>query len=994
MLLIAALLFLGPGLRAQEEEGDAKDADSFFSRLSTSERRALAALPQGLLQKLRKAARGEETGELTADEKLRISGLERPLREKVLGLFTVKKEEKGGKPPLKDAVERDRRPPKDGKDERRDTGPEADDAGEEAPVPDDAEDKGDGDSESRPSKPEPLARFGMDFFRTDSSAFYPDVSLPVFDGYVIGPGDQLVLRLWNALVDESLKLDVSRQGRIRIPKAGEVSVAGVRFGDLEKVLREKLSAVYKDAGISVTLGRLRSIRVYVVGEAARSGLFTLSSLSTLVNALSITGGPSTGGSLRRIEVRRAGKTISTFDLYDFLLRGDRSADVQLLTGDTVFLPQAGPIVAVEGEVRRPALYELRAEKTLADVIALAGGMTARSYRGSVQVERTVDGSRRELRDVPGEGLSFPVLDGDRIFVRQVDPQVRNSVTVTGNVTRPGAYEWRSGMKLSDLLRLAGGVLPGTYLDRAEIERVVAAAEDLRVPVKGIPYRPEKKLLRVNLGAVLAGDAAADAELKEMDEVRVLRLDEMRPSLTVEISGYVDNPGVYPFREGMKLTDLVFQAQQTLRPDTYMERVVVLRLIDGSRGYDYATGGQKAAARRRTLSFKLTDALSGGEKDPALRPFDRVILFAAAEVRPAPEVTIIGAVQNPLTCELTEDMRVSDLVFRAGSVLREAYLDRAEIVRRVPARGGNAAEYTVRTIEFDLGAALRGDAKHNLLLENFDRVIVKKCSEYFVSVEIEGEVRFPGIYVMKKGARLSDLILRAGGFTERAFLPGAFFTRENVKKIQEKTLKRFLAEQKTKVLELETQLSAQAVNETVLRKIQSSIEARKRLLAELEKTPVAGRLAIRVETGKAFEKSAFNLELRQGDSLRIPVVPVSITLQGEVFNPGSVLFVESKRLEYYINRAGGFREGADAERLYVIKADGSARPRSAGSGWAIRWDAENFRWVRGRVGRIIERGDIIIVPPTSTVVSGYDLTKDIVDIVFKIAMATGVVVGLF
>jgi protein involved in polysaccharide export with SLBB domain len=340
------------------------------------------------------------------------------------------------------------------------------------------------------------------------------------------------------------------------------------------------------------------------------------------------------------------------------------------------------------------------------------------------------------------------------------------------------------------------------------------------------------------------------------------------------------------------------------------------------------------------------------------------------------------------------MKVSDLVFRAGSILKDAYLQSAEIVRRVYLPNGADGEYTIRTIVFELGKALKGDPKHDLLLENFDRVIIKRCSEYFVKVKIEGEVKFPGTYVMKKGSRLSDLIRRSGGYTKRAFLPGAFFTRRSVKEIQEKTLKRFIAEQKSKVLQLETEASMKAVNQEVLRKIQTSIEARRRLLTELENTPVVGRLSIRLDPGDDFENCPFNLEIKDGDDLTIPETPVSITLQGEVFNSGSVIFQKGKRLEFYINKAGGFRETADQERIYIVKPDGSAVPRSAGSESAIRWDVENLRWVRGRVGRIIERGDIIIVPPTSTVVSGYDLTKDIVDIIFKIAMAAGVVVGLF
>jgi polysaccharide export outer membrane protein len=947
------------------------------------EKEAFLRLPAPLREKIRTADPGEPE-KLTTEDRLRLNGLEPSLRRKITTLLlqTVKeKEEKKPGSPLEGAVAEDQEPPgkvptgeKPG-DEQSSTDKEA---VHPATIP----------------KPAPLPRFGADLFAQRLADYLPELSLPVFDDYILGPGDQIVLHYWNILLDETLTLTVSRQGKIAIPRKGELAVWGVAFGRLGALLEAELSKYYKDVKLSVSMGKLRSIQVYVVGEVERPGLYTVSALSTIVGALLTTGGPTRAGSMRRIELRRKGKTVRTFDFYDFLLRGDRAGDIRLLGGDTLFVPVVGPLVEMAGELQRAAVYELRDEKTLADAIALAGGFTARSYRGSLQVERTVGGERREIIDVQGDFADFAVADGDRIRVGAVDRVVRNSVHMEGNVLRPGAYQWQPGMKVSDLLAMAGGVLPGTYLGRAEILRVVPAGQDLRVDVKGIAYRPRRRQLRVDLGAIIEKRPNADLALEKMDVLRVLSLAEITPRLTVRITGHVDNPGPYPFREGMTLTDLVFSAQRTLRPDTHLDRVEVLRLVAGSRGYAFAQGGSKTTARRVTLKVHLGRALEGGPEDLALHPFDNVILYAAIDVRPVLEVTVTGAVRNPQTCELTEAMRVSDLVFRAGGVSKVAYLAKAEIVRRVYRGGAESGEYTVKTIEFNLGGALGGDDKEDLHLENYDRVIIKRCSDYFVSVTVEGEVSFPGTYVMQKGYRLSDLIRRAGGFTQRAFLPGTFFTRHAVREIQEKTLQRFVAEQKSKVLQMETELSMKAVNDEVLRKIQSSIEARKRLLQELENTPVVGRLSIRLEKGEAFTSSIFNLELKDGDYLRIPEVPVSITLQGELFNTGSVLFIEGRRLEYYVNMAGGFREGADRERIYIIKADGSARPRSAGGGRHIRWDSENARWVRGRLGRVIERGDIIIVPPTSTVVSGYDLTKDIVDILFKIAMAAGVVVSLF
>jgi protein involved in polysaccharide export with SLBB domain len=514
-----------------------------------------------------------------------------------------------------------------------------------------------------------------------------------------------------------------------------------------------------------------------------------------------------------------------------------------------------------------------------------------------------------------------------------------------------------------------------------------------VSAGGRTYYPSWTLLRVDLGRVLKGDSEADLVLSPLDHLRILSVSDVGPRLTVEIRGAVVKPGVVEYARGMRLMDLLRREGQALAPDAHLRRAEIIRLTEKGAGYAFADGTEKTRARTVTIPVDLTRALAGeAEANPLLKPFDVVKIYRAEEVRPSPRVTVLGAVQNPDTFELTSGMRVSDLVFKAGNITAEAYLPQAEIVRRVP-DPSKPGSYRLDTLTLDLGKALLGEKKNDLLLDNFDRLIVRKSSDYFVEVQADGEFRFPGSYLMPKGSRLTDLVRRAGGYTDDAFLDGAFFSRKNLQAIQQKAKERFVTDQKAKLIDLEAQAEASSGDAAAAARIRESIRTRRRLLAELESIQAVGRLAIRLSRDEKFEASPHNLVLRDGDALRMTETPVSVTVQGDVFAPGSVLFAEGKRIEYYVNQVGGMKEDADELRIYVVKADGRAHSRAAPGAFSIRWDAENLRWVRHRLGRVVDRGDVIIVPPKQVVVKGYDLTKDIVDILYKIALSAGVLAGI-
>lgn len=307
--------------------------------------------------------------------------------------------------------------------------------------------------------------FGASLFNTTPSTFAPVDNIPVTPDYVIGPGDELQLQIWGQ-VNQHGSFVVDRTGSISLPEVGTIHVAGLQFSQLSDFLKSQLGRVYRNFDLNTNLGQLRSIQVFVVGQAKKPGSFTIGSLSTLLNALFASGGPTPQGSLRDIQVRRGNQTVTHFDLYDLLLYGDKSKDVRLEPGDVIFIPNVGPQVAVLGSVTNPAVYELQHETSFNQVIALAGGLTNVAAASEVRVERIANHAQRSELDVNlSTGDNPPVQDGDIISVRSIIDRFQNAVTLRGNVANPGRYVWHSGMRISDLIPDRESLITRNYYQR-------------------------------------------------------------------------------------------------------------------------------------------------------------------------------------------------------------------------------------------------------------------------------------------------------------------------------------------------------------------------------------------------------------------------------------------------------------------------------------------------------------------------------------------------
>ena len=502
-----------------------------------------------------------------------------------------------------------------------------------------------------------LHQFGYDLFNQGVTTFAPGNEVPISPNYVIGPGDEIRIEIWGE-VNGNWAVTVDRDGDISIPVIGIIGVTGLTFDELKGVLRKKFSEYYRGFEMSVSLGSLKSMCIYVVGNARRPGAYTVSSLSTMVSALFECGGPSKNGSMRAIELKRAGKTITTLDLYDFLLKGDNSNDMRLLPGDIIFIPPIGPVAAVEGNVERPAIFELKGPAKISDLLSMAGGVTPEGYLKDVQLERVQDHEIKTVIDTNFEDLTpktdILVKDGDLLRVRAINNALSNAVTLEGNVIWPGHYQWFRGMRVSDLVKSVKNLKPDTYFKIATLERFV-------------PPDYHNEFFSFNLGKALFGkdigkDGSGDMLLEPNDAVYIYSKWDFMKRPMVRIAGAVHKPGSYEFAPNMKISDLVDMAGGTER-FAFADRVELTRVNITNKG-----------PQTVRIYLNLEKALAGDPKnDIPLKRDDYLFVRSVPDWHLYRTVAISGEVRFPGAYAIRKDERLSSLLKRAGGFTKDAYL---------------------------------------------------------------------------------------------------------------------------------------------------------------------------------------------------------------------------------------------------------------------------------------------------------------------------------
>jgi len=520
---------------------------------------------------------------------------------------------------------------------------------------------------SQPYGTKSLTQFGYSFFRPEASGFAPQTDVPVGPDYLIGAGDRLVLTIWGS-IDGTFNLEVNRSGEVALPKVGAVKVAGQRFDQLPVLLTATISRVYKNFHLNVNMGRVRSIKVYVVGEVTAPGDYNVNSLSTLLSALSAAGGPTKNGSLRNIQINRNGKHIETVDLYDFFLKGDKGKDIRLQPGDTIFVPVVGPVAGIAGNVRRPAIYELKGERSLKDLLALADGINPTGYLQRVLLYRVEAHDKKVVTDFnldlkDGKSIDemaggIAIQDHDLVKVLPIDSVLRGYVRLYGHVLRPGDFALKPGMRLSNLLG-ADDLLPEFYPSAGQIIRLV-------------PPDQHPEVVFFDISKALKGDPAYDLELKEFDRVRIFTRKEMEEIPSVRVRGEVQKPGQKRFFENMTVRDLLMQGGN-VKLTAYLKNAEITRL---KRSGDSVTS--------YSLQVDIGKALEGGADNIKLEPFDELSVRRIPNWAESTEryVVLKGEFVFPGIYPIHKGEKLSSVIERAGGFTDLAYLKGSKFTREI------------------------------------------------------------------------------------------------------------------------------------------------------------------------------------------------------------------------------------------------------------------------------------------------------------------------
>ena len=625
--------------------------------------------------------------------------------------------------------------------------------------------------------------FGLSMFRETTSLFDPNLSGPIDAGYRLGPGDQLALILTGD-VNAAYNLDVTREGFIVVPQAGQIYVANLTLGQLENILYSRLGRVYSGVRrgpgattrFSISPVRLRTNQVFVLGDVLNPGSYRISSAATALTALYAAHGPTDNGSLRAVQIKRGGKTIDVLDVYDYLINGDASHDVRLQNGDVLFVPVRQNHVRVVGQVTRPATYELKPNETLTDAIRFAGGFTAAASTRRVQIERiqspaerALGGRDRVTLDISPVSLTengpgdVPMKNGDVVRVFGISERVRNRIAVEGNVWQPGPIGLSPGMTVAQALRAAGGVKPDTYLGQLFISRL----------------NPDST--RTQLHASLAdttGRVIGDFPLKEDDQIRVFSVTEFRPTRYVAVTGAVRNSGQVPYREGMTVRDLVLLAGG-LEQSADLREAEIARLplnrANGTTATTFRIPLDSSYLFERGPDGKYfgppgLPAPSGSTAEVRLQPYDNVLILRQPNWELQREVTVTGEVQFPGTYSLrSKTEKVSDIIQRAGGLTREAYADGVTFYR---------AKDSVGRIGIALPEVLRNPrSRDNIQLQNGDSIFIPRFNAV---VNVKGAVNSPVAVTYVPGRSLDYYVRAAGGITRKGDIRYAYVTQPNGK----------------------------------------------------------------------------------------------------------------------------------------------------------------------------------------------------------------------
>ncbi len=855
---------------------------------------------------------------------------------------------------------------------------------------------------------EPLEHFGYSFFSNKNTT----INTPIPPDYLLGPGDKIKIILFGG-TNRKYDLEITREGDIFLPELGPLTIAGLQFRDVQELIKKTVAAQIIGTEASVTLGSLRTIDVYILGSANNPGMYTVSSLSTVMNAIFESGGVDINGSLRNIKLKRNGRVSNEIDFYSLFMDGDTSGDSRLRQGDVILIEPIGKTVAIRGEINKPGIYELKENEQLRDLLNYSGNLKPKANRSEAEAlvidQSTSSYNLIELNLENPDTLNMQINNGDIISIYPINDKIQKAVLVSGHALQPGFYSWNESLKISDLFKGPDDLLEMTDLNYVLLKRKSALSDKF-------------SFLQVDLQAVFSNDKSEDILLSDQDEIilfpsmltaelistKLIQDKYIKDEETDELELEDEWDSLTYLRKSI-LEEAVSVEKQNPITQNQIKNSTTLNEVDIRRYYEYSiydycvipediallvveSSGfkpeksvplkdlkgfntpedfvklQQSVEEERSTSDKgfdqdddvsmmITNLCRNQLLDPIMN-----IIKRENSVEKLSMVSVFGSVHFPGAYPFTDQMDMEDAIKAAGGPKNGTYNSELELNRlnRSGKRFSSRSEFT----------NLKGS--RSLKLEKMDTVNLKQLSSEIKSVEISGEVYFPGIYPISENQTLSELIKRAGGIKESGSLEAAFFQREELKEAEKDRFKQAQDELRRKIL-----LSSQSggLGEEALdgNEINALIEL---IPEDIEKTDALGRLVIDLEG--IISEATEDVILEDGDKISIPKFKQSISVIGEVFVANSHLFQKNLNRDDYINLSGGITTFADKSNIYLIRSDGSIlSPSQMSSGFF-------------RSGDNLRPGDTIVVPLQVQPFSGIKATTEISQIIYQMAIAAAAV----
>ncbi|NUW68930.1 SLBB domain-containing protein [Vibrio coralliilyticus] len=785
-----------------------------------------------------------------------------------------------------------------------------------------------------------LPYFGYDVFSGSALDFTPVEHLPVPHDYIVAPGDEVRIQLYGKSYSD-LKLKIDREGKLNIPEYGPEYVAGQTFSELKNYVASLIQR--KSIGVEaiISLSAMRTMQVFVTGDVKQPGAYNVNGLTTLSQALIAAGGIKLTGSLRNIKVKRLGKTIVTFDAYDLIVNGNSSQDVRLQAGDTILVPAKQADVVIKGEVLRPAHYELNLDSRLNGLINIAGGALPSAYLSKVSVKRrSAKGIEQLTLDLSSvDGKNFKLQAGDEISLLPIGDKLENAIALRGELFRQGAYQFKKGLRISDVISRSD------LKENADLSYALLAREE--------PESRDISVWQFNLGEVLKSPSSIDNfSLQQGDQLFVFD-----NGLDVDY-WYREQKSASSKRMKKLSQDLSGHNSE----NDQKEESKSVATLDSATGALVEKEQQKKLDIADDDKFAVADDFRLSSRESLLKPIiERLKAQASLDVQ-AKIIEITGAVKYPGVYPLTENSSFEKLIAAAGGFAEQAFLYSAELSRSEKIK----QDFVVQHYSFSPNEILSGQDKLDIQAQ--DHIVIKTQPNWQRgnSIELQGEVVFPGTYTFQRGETIQDLIERAGGLTQFAYAQGAVFSRESLRRQEEERLKLLNLQLKQEIGNLALRRQNSSATYTT-----SPTEAMT-IADELVSTEAIGRLVINLPEALAGNSDA-DILVEKGDKLYVPARQPIVSVMGEVQFSSNHTFTPGMTIEDYISSAGGTKKQADTDRVYVVRADGSVMLPN------------NSFWF-SRKSNPLEPGDTIIVPLDTDYLDGLSTLTSATQILYQIGVA--------